>query len=296
MVLSFLVDEYIRASNVDEVLGLLKHHGDKARIIGGGVTIHDLAFRGLLGDVTTLIDITRLGLSYVTEDSQFLLIGASTSYSELLSSDRLKKRLAFGALVDALQAIRPLQVRNVATIGGAMCTGIPLLDLPPVAIAMNAKLQLVESGGRRTVEIKDFFLGYLQTALKSSELLIELQIPRPPANTGSTFQKLETNAVDWATLSVVTMLTLKDGKIASAKIALGGGVGEVPVRAVEAEAILLNATPTEDVFRRAAEEVANRTKFTDDERASADYRREIAKVFVSESLIKSVTRAKEDRV
>ncbi|MFQ5997868.1 MAG: FAD binding domain-containing protein [Candidatus Bathyarchaeia archaeon] len=291
-----MVDEYIRASNLDEVLGLLKQRGDRARIIGGGVTIHDLAFRGLLGDVTTLIDITPLGLSYVKDNSQFLLIGASTSYSELLNSDRLKKRPAFGALVDALQAIRPLQVRNVATIGGAMCTGIPLLDLPPTAIAMDAKLQLVESGGRRTVAVKDFFLGYLQTALKSSELLIELQIPLPTANTGSAFQKLEINAVDWATLSVVTMLTLNDGKIASAKIAMGGGVGEVPVRALEAEAILLNGTPTEDVIRRTAEEAANRTKFTDDERASSDYRRDIATVFVSESLNKSVTRAKQDRM
>lgn len=289
-----MVDDYIRAATSKEVLSLLKRHGEKARVVGGGTMLYEFEFRGLLSGVTTLIDISRLGLDYVKGDSSGLRIGASTTFTDALGSRQVNSRPAYGALVDALRAIRPVQVRNMATMGGALSSGLPVLDLPPTSLALRAKVSLAGPRGRRTLDVEDFFVGFLETALKRGEFLTEVRIPRPPAHTGSAFQKLETNSVDWAILSVATAVTLQKGKVSNARIVLGGGVGAVPKRAGEAEAVIDTADPTEDAMRRAAEEASRSTEFTNDERASADYRRQVAKILVKESLANSVERARRD--
>src|SRR2546428_704463 len=215
--------------------------------------LYELESRGLLSGVTTLIDISKLGLDYVKEDSSGLRIGASTTFTDALRSKQINSRPAFGALVDALSAIRPVQVRNMATLGGAISSGLPGLDLPPASVAVRAKIALAGSRGRRTLDVEDFFLGFLETALKRGEFLKEVRVPRPPAHTGSAFQKLETNSVDWAILSVATSVTLKNDKVSNARIVFGGGVvGAVPMRATEAEEAVVDAAATEDVIGRAA--------------------------------------------
>lgn len=289
-------EDYIKASTSNEVTALLRRHGEKARVIGGGTMLYELESRGLLSGVTTLIDISKLGLDYVKEDSSGLRIGASTTFTDALRSKQINSRPAFGALVDALSAIRPVQVRNMATLGGAISSGLPVLDLPPASVAVRAKIALAGSRGRRTLDVEDFFLGFLETALKRGEFLMEVRVPRPPAHTGSAFQKLETNSVDWAILSVATSVTLKNDKVSNARIVFGGGVvGAVPMRATEAEEAVVDAAATEDVIGRAAEEASRSTEFADDERASADYRRQVARVLVRESLANSVERARRDK-
>jgi len=291
-----LPEDYIKASTSNEVTALLRRHGEKARVIGGGTMLYELESRGLLSGVTTLIDISKLGLDYVKEDSSGLRIGASTTFTDALRSKQINSRPAFGALVDALSAIRPVQVRNMATLGGAISSGLPVLDLPPASVAVRAKIALAGSRGRRTLDVEDFFLGFLETALKRGEFLKEVRVPRPPAHTGSAFQKLETNSVDWAILSVATSVTLKNDKVSNARIVFGGGVvGAVPMRATEAEEAVVDAAATEDVIGRAAEEASRSTEFADDERASADYRRQVARVLVRESLANSVERARRDK-
>jgi len=291
-----LPEDYIRASTSNEVTALLRRHGEKARVIGGGTMLYEFESRGLLSGVTTLIDISKLGLDYVKEDSSGLRIGASTTFTDALRSRQINSRPAFGALADALSAIRPVQVRNMATVGGAICSGLPVLDLPPASVAVRAKIALAGSRGRRTLDVEDFFLGFLETALKRGEFLMEVRVPRPPAHTGSAFQKLETNSVDWAVLSVATSVTLKNDKVSNARIVFGGGVvGAVPMRATEAEEAMVEAAATEDVIGRAAEEASRSTEFADDERASADYRRQVARVLVRESLANSVERARRDK-
>jgi CO/xanthine dehydrogenase FAD-binding subunit len=256
--------------------------------------LFEFEFRGLLSGVTTLIDISRLGLNYVKVDSSGLRIGASTTFTDALNNRQINSAPAFGALADALRAIRPVQVRNMATVGGALSSGLPVLDLPPVSLALGAKVNLAGPRGRRTIDVEDYFVGFLETALKRGEFLTEVRISSPPAHTGSAFLKLEINSVDWAILSVATMVTLHKGKISNARIVLGGGVGAVPKRATEAEAVIDRADPTEDAIRRAAEEASNSTEFTNDERASAEYRREISKVLVRDRIVTSIERARRD--
>ncbi len=289
-----MVDDYIRAATPKEVFSLLKRHGGKARIVGGGTMLYEFEFRGLLSGVKTLIDISRLGLGYVKGDSSGLRIGASTTFTDAINSRQVNSRPAYGALADALRAIRPVQVRNMATIGGALSSGLPVLDLPPTSLALRAKVSLAGPKGRRTLDVEDFFVGFLETGVRRGEFLTEVRIPRPPAHTGSAFQKLETNSVDWAILSVATAITLQKGKVSNVRIALGGGVGAVPKRVTEAEAVIEMSDPTKDAISRAAEEASESTEFTNDERASADYRRQVARVLVRESLVSSVERARRD--
>jgi CO/xanthine dehydrogenase FAD-binding subunit len=233
-------------------------------------------------------------LDYVKAISSGLRIGASTTFTGLLESEGVNSRPAYGSLVDALSAIRPVQVRNVATVGGALSSGVATFDLPPTSLAMDATVILLGPKGRRTVPVQDFFVGFLETATKRGEFLTEVRIPRPPTNSGSAFLKLEMNSVDWAVLNVATKLTLRKGRVSDARIVFGGGVGAVPVRATKAEGILENKEPTAAVIREAAESASMSTKFTSDERASAEYRREVSKVLLRDALLVSVDRARRD--
>jgi CO/xanthine dehydrogenase FAD-binding subunit len=61
---AFRPDEYLRAKTTDEIVAFLKEHGEEARIVGGGVTLHELGAMGLLSRVTKLVDIQQLGLDY----------------------------------------------------------------------------------------------------------------------------------------------------------------------------------------------------------------------------------------
>src|SRR5437667_9447149 len=87
--------------------------------------LYELESRGLLSGVTTLIDISKLGLDYVKEDSSGLRIGASTTFTDALRSKQINSRPAFGALADALSAIRPVQVRYMSTHGGGIYSVVP---------------------------------------------------------------------------------------------------------------------------------------------------------------------------
>ena len=72
------------------------------------------------------------------------------------------------------------QIKHRATAGGNICNASPIGDLPPVLLALDARLHLRSKDGPRVVGIDDFFLGYRQTALKPGEILEGIWVPNPP--------------------------------------------------------------------------------------------------------------------
>jgi CO/xanthine dehydrogenase FAD-binding subunit len=273
-------EEYVTASSVEEVIHLLQEREDRARIIAGGTTIHELGFHNWLADVSTLIDITTLPLSYVEADDGALRIGATTTFTDLLEVAASEYPVELAVLVDALRAVRPMQVRNVATVGGSLCSSLPFFDLPPALLALAAEVRVAGPEETRLVPVGEFFLDYFTPDVRPGELVTEVVLPRSEDARSGAFLKLETNSVDWALASVAVGVGAEDGRLKDLRIALGGAVGRTVVRAPSVEEALEGQLATDEVVRRAAELVEEDVKPASDFRASAGYRLEICKVYI----------------
>lgn len=284
------VKEYFTPDSNEEVLGLLKKYGDGALIVAGASFVHGLDARKLLIGIEALIDIQNLGLDQVTADSAGLSVGAMVTFTELQQIKEIQNSAALGAVRDALN-YPPLQIRNVATVGGNIAAACPYFDLPTAFMALGAVVTAQGPGGSREIGLEDFFAGLFQNTLEASEFVTGLFLPLLPARSSSAFLKLETNANDLAIINVAVRVTLdKSGLCQEARVVVGGGVGETPVRVVAAEALLQAEKLSDDLLQRAGEAVQSDLQPMSDHRASAAYRSAVAKTLTERALQQAVAR------
>lgn len=286
------VKEYFTPDGNEEVLELLKTYGDGALIVAGGSFVHGLDARNLLTGIEVLIDIQNLGLNQVTSDSAGLSIGAMVTFAELQQVKEIQNAAALGAVRDALN-YPPVQIRNVATVGGNIASACPYFDLPTAFMSLGAVVSAQGPGGSREIGLEDFFAGLFQNTLEESEFVTGLILPVLPARSSSAFLKLETNANDLAIINVAVRVTLdKSGLCQEARVIVGGGVGETPVRMDAAEALLQAEKLSDDLLQRAGEAVQSELQPMSDHRASAAYRSAVAKTLTERALQQAVARLK----
>jgi CO/xanthine dehydrogenase FAD-binding subunit len=284
------VSEYFTPGGKEEVLELLERYGDSAIIVAGGSFIKGLDARDLLYGIEALIDIQNLGLDQVTADATGLSVGAMVTFAQLQKTEEVRSSTAFGAVRDALK-YPPTQIRNVATVGGNIASACPYFDLPTALMSLDGVVQAQGPAGTREIAIGDFFEGLFQNRLESGEFLAGLLLPLLPARSSSAFIKLETNANDLAIVNVAVRVTLDDtGACQVARVVVGGGVDETPVRAAAAESLLQGARLSDDVLQRAAEAVQSDLDPMSDHRASAAYRTAVAKTLTGRALRQAVAR------
>ncbi len=143
----------------------------------------------------------------------------------------------------------------------------------------------------REIPLAVFFRGLFENALEPGELIAAVALPASAPRTASAFLKLETNANDLAIISVAVRLTLgAGGTCVDPRIVLGGGVGETYVRAAHAEAALAEAPAAAAASAAAADAVADDFEPVTDHRASAEYRRHIAGVYLRRALATALQR------
>lgn len=268
---------YLRPSSEEELIDHLRRFKGKARIIAGGTALYEFKGWGLLPDIEALIDISRLNLSYIKQEDGILRIGSTVTISELMNLD-LFKRDDLAAIGDAARAIQPIQVKNVATIGGSVCTALPFLDLPPALIALDA-LVTIQPGNKR-VQLNDFIKGYLQVGLEYFEFVSEIDIPLTSRRRGSAFSKFSLTSDDWAIMNCAVSIELDEsGMVNDSRIVFGGGVEEKPVRAQSIEHGL-NGRRLSTETLKATFDLLNKDELplVADKRGSTDYRLELAKV------------------
>src|SRR5579862_1414828 len=241
---AFRPKQYLRPKSEPETAELLKEFGEKGKIIAGGTGIYEVAHRGLLTEVEALIDISGLDLGYIKLENHTAVIGASTTMSTIFESKELAEYRELSALFDALRAIQPLQVKNVATIAGAICTALPFFDLPVALIAMDASVVVAPTG--RAAKLSEFIQGYFSVDLQSGEFVKEIRIPLSGKNVGSAFQKFGITGDDWALINCGVSLKIEDSSISNARICFGGGVGEKSTRMIQIEKLLKGIVVTNE--------------------------------------------------
>ena len=295
----FKPKQFLRPTTQKEMSEILLKFGERCKILAGGTGIYELSYRGLLGEVEVLADISALGLSEIAlrADSGSLAIGASVTMHDL-SKSNIRSRIVgrLGSIIDALIAIQPLQVKNVATIGGSICTALPFFDLPIALVCLRGMVEIAPSG--RTMAISDFIRGYFNVDLKPGEFVKSVLIPSKTGDgylSGSAFKKFALTGDDWAIVNCGASVDLnKDGDIAKCILAFGGGVGEKPViasltaRSIEGIGPLEEAKLKDSIESNLPKELVPVT----DIRASSEYRMQVVKVICRRSVQEAFHRAR----
>jgi CO/xanthine dehydrogenase FAD-binding subunit len=272
--------EYVRPQTIPEAVALLAGYGERARPIAGGT---DLLVQMKMERLAPefLVDIKRIPELCSISQHEGLRIGATTSFREIQASPVIRD--SYTALADAARQLGHMQIRAMGTIGGNICNASPAADSAPPLLVFDAKVKLTSATGSRVLPLEAFFVGPGATVLSAGELLVEIQLPPLPLNTGSAFLKIGRTRADMAKVSVAVALERKGRDIHSCRIALGA-VAEIPLRAREAEAILTGARYSEDVIQQAGRQVAKEIRPITDVRSTARYRAEAAKTLVADAL------------
>jgi len=285
--------EYFEPLSIEETVSLLKKYGDKAKVLAGGT---DLVPQ--MKEKTTrpefVISIGRIAnLDYIRLDGEKgLKIGALTTIRSIEQSPQLQPK--YGLICQSASQTASIAVRNVATVGGNLCNASPSADIATALMALSAKTKLVSPAGERIVPLEDFILGPGATALKTDELLTEIQIPSPPAHTAGVYIKYTTRGgEELALIGVAALLTLSagDGTCTEAKLALGA-VAPTPIRARRAEGVLKGKKIDQELIEKAALTASDESSPIDDIRGSAEYRREMLKVFTRDAIRQAAELAK----
>ncbi|MDG6901464.1 MAG: xanthine dehydrogenase family protein subunit M [Nitrososphaerota archaeon] len=282
--------EFYAPETIDEALSLLTKFEGSKLLAGGHSLIPLMKLR--IASPEVVVDINGIKeLSHIKEEGREIRIGPLTRLSEVQFSPLLMK--ACPMLPETAGLIADPQVRNRGTVGGNLAHGDPANDLPPAMIALGASFVIRGPKGSHVIKAEDFFLDLFTTRLEHDELLTEVVIPVHPPNTGMAYVKFERKVGDFSTVSVASRLTLgKDGKCTAAGIGLGG-VAPTALKAVGAEKTLVGEKPTEELVRRAAGKCAEISKPTSDLRGSAEYKREMTKVFAARSLNLALERSRK---
>ncbi|MBA7659409.1 Carbon monoxide dehydrogenase medium chain [subsurface metagenome] len=276
----FRPSEYFKPTSVAEAVKLLDEYGEKCQLIAGGTDL--LTEKD--PQVEVLIDITSLGLDYIRSDSQGVRIGATTTFARIEVSPVLCES-SYNVLAQAAHEMGTPQIRNMATIGGNICSALPSADSAPALLVLAATLDIAGPNGERSMDIADFFRGVRKNALDRGELLTKIQLPVHPARTGTAFVKRGRVATaDLAIVNVAVRLTLAaDNTCQDVRIALGA-VAPTPLRAKEAEVMLRGEELQDELLRKVAAHAAKETKPINDVRSSAEYRRTLSCVLVERAL------------
>ncbi|MDE0679018.1 MAG: FAD binding domain-containing protein [Gammaproteobacteria bacterium] len=277
------LEEILQPESVDEVAELLLSHGESAMVMAGGTFIHGLVARGLVTDVTKLIDLSGLGLNQLQTDRKSLRIGSAVTFADLEGSETIRSSAVLAALVDAV-SYPPQQIKNAATVGGCVASACPYLDLPIVLLALEASATAAGSTGKREIPLDELFVSLFQTSLNTDEFITGFTVPLPSAGTASSFEKIETTANDLSIVSVAVRVSTGWRKSRNSRIFVGGGIGEVPFRCRAAEVILDGSKLEDEALRKAAGAAVEEIEPFGDHRASAEYRKAMTGVLVERNL------------
>lgn len=267
----FDIKVHMKARSVDEAIELLARH-PHARVIAGGT---DVLIRLRQGNdsYAELVDIHDLGdLRFIeTDDSQNIRIGSGTVFADLIQSDIINDQVPI--LAESAASVGGPQIRNVATIGGNICNGVPSADGAPGLFVLNALVEIQGQQGTRQVPIIDFYLGPGQVDLKPAEILTAITITRNNYQdyAGHYYKYAMRRAMDIATIGCAVSLKADAGRVRDFRMAFGVA-GPTPLRCPAAEQAAAGQAVSEKLFTDIAAAVCRDVNPRTSWRASKEFR------------------------
>lgn len=282
--------EYEAPTTVAGAVDLLAEHGDEASVLAGGQSLIPLlALR--LARPAVIIDINGIDeLSGVSVVDGQVAIGAVTREYVAEESGTVAGTLPL--LAAALPLIGHEAIRSRGTIGGSLAHADPAAELPAVARALDAEFVVRGPSGTRVIPAAQWFEGYLTTARRPDELLVEVRFPAARPDTGVSFEEVARRHGDFAIVGLAASLVMSGGVIGEARLAFAG-VSDVPHRATAAEDLLAGETPSAELFDEAARRATEDLDPPGDLHGSPDYRKTVAAAVARRALRAATDNARE---
>lgn len=263
-------------------LDLMAKHPD-ATILAGATDV-GLWITKQLRDLGRIVWLGRVGeLHDIVESEDRLLIGAMVPLARV--GPLLGARIHWD-LDLLMRRFGSAQVRATGTIGGNIANGSPIGDLAPALIALGATLHLARGEEMRAMPLEQFFLAYGKQDRAPDELLVAIEVPLL-----ADFQVFHASKVSKRRDEDITAvlgcyrLTIVEGVVTAARVA-HGGMAATPKRAPKTEAALMGARLDDPVtWEPALDALSLDYQPIDDMRASASYRRDVARGLLERTLI-----------
>ncbi len=239
-----------------------------------------------------LVDINELpGLGYHNLGADGSIhIGALCRHADLERSSLLASHQPTMAAAAPLVADPIVRVRG--TLVGSLCHADPQGDWASVMTSLDGAVVAQGPQGRRTIPVKDFVRGPFQTVLAVDEIVVEAVVPAPKGVASGGYLKLERRVGDFATAGVAVALDREGTKVTRAGIALTG-VGGSTISADEAAQLLVGGSLTAEVIGEAAELAAQAAQPRTDHRGSAEFKRQVVRVFTTRLLTRLLVSEEE---
>jgi len=270
--------DYQEPTTLKKAFTLMEKYGEEARVMAGGTALIIMMRQRLLMP-KVVIGLGRIAnfnrIAY--KPTEGLRIGAGASHRDIELSAVVRKH--YPLLHETFRKVAQPRIRNMGTVGGNLAGGDPLTDPGASLIALDAEVTLTSSKGKRTVSLDEFFIDYYQTALEPGELLTEIRVPPPERHGWSHIKFTPRSIEDFATVGVGLTLKVGNGTCEDVRIGLNS-VASTIVHARKAEEVLRGKPITDAVLREMGEVASTECDPTDDNRGSAEYKREMVKVLV----------------
>lgn len=284
---AFEISEYVKPTTVDEALAALDRYGAKGVILAGGTNL----FLEGTGGASVAIDVKDIAIAKIASGDR-LRIGALATVADIRQAPELKN--AYYILKEAADLHGHNLIMRLATIGGNVANGHPVLDFPPCLLALDAVAVLKSSHGDRRVPLSEFFIGFKKTILRKDELITEFELGDFSQRSGGAFMKLAWSRVDMAVINLAAVVDLAvDGTCQKARIALGTA-GPIPFRVEEAEELLVGKKIDDALIDRAVQICKATANPVDYFRGSIEYKKHIIGVYVQRGLSSALQRAVEE--
>ena len=280
--------DYLAPASLEEVVEALGEREGAKVMAGGQSLIPVLKLR--IASVDTVVDLNGVpGLDRIDEDGDGLRIGALVRHADAERSPTLTKR--YGLLGSTARLVADPLVRNRGTVCGSLAHADPQGDWGSAMLAARASVVARGPSGERAIPIDELFTGPFSTTLSNDEVATEVRVPDPGPRTGGTYLKLERKVGDYASAAVAVQVTLDNGHVGQVGIGLTG-VGATNLRAAAAEDALRGNEPTEDAIVEAARLAAAAAEPQSDNRGTADYKRNVVRVFCERGLRTAISAAR----
>jgi aerobic carbon-monoxide dehydrogenase medium subunit len=278
-------------TSLADAVTLLQGGGDDVKVLAGGQSLLPL-MKLRLAEPATLVDIGRImELRGIREDGDTLVIGATTTYRDVLDAAVAARRIPL--FVEAVRQVGDMQVRARGTIGGSLAHADPAGDLPAVVLALDGEMTAMGAGGARTIRASDFFVDLLTTTLREGEILTAVRLPAvDQPRIGSAYVKHHHPASGYAVVGVAAVVRLaEDGACREARVGITGA-GTHATRATGVEQALVGQPLGEDTLAAAAALGAAGLDLVSDTYASAEYRAHLTRVLTRRALAMAAARAR----
>ncbi len=312
-----------RSRTLPEALRILAEHSANIRVLAGGTDLLPSMGQKLF-EPEQVLDLRQLAeLKGIRQTEQGTEIGALTTLHEIERSQLLREH--YPVLVEAAKTIASPVLRNMGTTGGNICLDTRCLwynqslawrkscgfcikkngdlchvapggtkcwavfsgDTPPALLCLSAEIEIASASGARRISLADFYtgLGDDYRKLQSNELVTRIFLPRASAGYRGEYRKLRIRgSIDYPLAGVAVALKRSNGHVEDLRIAMTA-VNPAPVL-VKGVASLLNGSDIDDAIAEAVGELAARTaKPLTTSALTAEYRREMIRVFTKRAIM-----------